>query len=318
MPTTIRRIVAVVSAVVLVVLVTSPADAVSQVRPWRVVDLGIDGFAIPHAINDRGHVVGEIYSPGHTRAFFWRDGKLVDLNVGGVESAAFDVNNQDAVVGYRTNERNEPRAFLWQNGRTTDLGVLPGGWVSTATAINDRGLVVGSSNVADNYGEHAFLWRNGVMSDLSNEPYSGARDINDAGQVVGSNGAGACYWWHGQTKQLPAGAFVATGNNAFGAITGIHYVSGGLQSGFVWLPWGQYIAIPKPPSTDPAWDFLTPESINDRMQVVGSSHLGAWVWEHGQVTILPSDSTDAWAFDINERGDITGLGSSRHAVIWTR
>lgn len=306
------------SAVVLVMLVASPAGATSRARPWRVIDLGIEEFAIPHAINDHGHVVGEIYTSGKSRAFFWRNGKMIDLNIEGVESVAFDVNNQDAVVGYRTNERNEWRAFLWQNGRTMDLGVLPGGYGSAATAINDRGVAVGWSSVADNYGAHAFIWRDGAMTDLSNEPYSGARDINDAGQVVGNNGAGACYWWRGQTKQLPSGAFNATANNAFGAITGVHYFSGGHDSGFVWLPWGKYIEIPKPPTTDPGWDFLTPEGINDRMQVVGSSHVGAFVWEHDRMTVLPSDNTDASAFDINERGEIVGLDSSRRAVIWTR
>src|SRR5215510_14995213 len=73
----------------------------------------------------------------------------------------------------------------------TDLGTL-GGATSTACGINDRGQVAGNSAIAS--GElHAFLWDGGTMTDLGTLPgraFSGARFINNRGQVVGSSSPG--------------------------------------------------------------------------------------------------------------------------------
>src|SRR5215211_2000108 len=75
----------------------------------------------------------------------------------------------------------------------TDLGTLPGGDSfdsSTASGINDRGQVVGQSDVPSGAGHHAFLWEKGKMTDLGTLPgssLSNALDINDRGQVVGSS-----------------------------------------------------------------------------------------------------------------------------------
>jgi probable HAF family extracellular repeat protein len=44
----------------------------------------------------------------------------------------------------------------------TDLGTMPGGSSSSATAINDRDQVVGSSEVAGG-NNHAFFWTAGAM-----------------------------------------------------------------------------------------------------------------------------------------------------------
>ena len=76
-----------------------------------------------------------------------------------------------------------------------DLGVLGGGDFSQAWALNDRGQVVGRSNLAlrdddGNRVEHAFLWENGRIRDLGSlageDGSSDADAINDRGQVVGS------------------------------------------------------------------------------------------------------------------------------------
>ena len=47
----------------------------------------------------------------------------------------------------------------------TDLGTL-GGTFSSAGGLNNKALVAGLSTLAGDTAVHAFLWQNGVMTDL--------------------------------------------------------------------------------------------------------------------------------------------------------
>ena len=82
-----------------------------------------------------------------------------------------------------------PHAVLFDASGMRDLGTL-GGQNSIAHAINASGHVVGSSATAVT--THAFLYDGVSMQDLGTlggrfTYASHARDINDAGQVVGSS-----------------------------------------------------------------------------------------------------------------------------------
>ncbi len=81
-------------------------------------------------------------------------------------------------------------AVLWQNGSVTDLGSLGGVMNNVGWAINNRGQVVGFSDLTGDTITHAFLWQNGVMTDLgalSVGSSSFAYGINDNSQVVGQS-----------------------------------------------------------------------------------------------------------------------------------
>src|SRR5829696_4254434 len=69
----------------------------------------------------------------------------------------------------------------------TDLGTL-GGSESYAHAINDSGQITGSSLIASG-AQHAFLYSNGVMTDLEGDSLGSGEAINAAGQVAGFNGS---------------------------------------------------------------------------------------------------------------------------------
>ena len=69
------------------------------------------------------------------------------------------VNQAGQVVGSSGHPHGaETHAFFWQQqGGIRDLGTLPGGDYSSAFAINDSGVVVGSSNISTS--SHAFPGR---------------------------------------------------------------------------------------------------------------------------------------------------------------
>jgi probable HAF family extracellular repeat protein len=142
-------------------------------------------------LNDKGQAVGlsgtcaNVVLPPiafGAHAVLWEtDGTPTDLsNLGGTVNTAIlgrgnialGINNHSQVVGTSSLAGNKANhAFLWtkQTGMQ-DLGVLPGDVNSAATSINDRAQVVGQS-----YGDggpmmgnpRAFLWENGVMTDLN-------------------------------------------------------------------------------------------------------------------------------------------------------
>ena len=66
------------------------------------------------------------------------------------------------------------------------LGTL-GGTYSVASGLNNKGQVVGWSNIVGDQYDHAFLWESGIMIDLGtlggNSSYAGA--INDSGIIAG-------------------------------------------------------------------------------------------------------------------------------------
>jgi probable HAF family extracellular repeat protein len=156
------------------------------------------------AINDKGQVVGISgicdravgrFSAAH--AVLWQNGTVTDIgNLGGVAwNTPAAINNQGQVAGFSDlpgDQSGAPNfhAFLWtKSGGIQDLGTLPGDFLSLAFGINDRGQVVGQSIGAG--GSRAFLWQDGVMTDLNNLvppgslPLVYANDINSAGEIVG-------------------------------------------------------------------------------------------------------------------------------------
>lgn len=161
----------------------------------RITDLGHLGGGLSEAtaISDRGHIVGYSLLPdGRFHAVLWEGGRAVDLTPDLSASAANSVNNHGHVVGL-ARFGLEVHAFLWQDGAVTDLGTL-GGHFSEAFDINDRGQVVGRSDLDEIVEEtgrprrHPFLW-SGSMQSLGTlgGANSYARSINELGQIVGGS-----------------------------------------------------------------------------------------------------------------------------------
>lgn len=146
------------------------------------------------AVNGLGHVVGYSNLPtGIARATLWRDGSVINLTPDAPASQgsnATGVNDLGQVVGII----NHTQGYLWQNGSRVTLGTL-GGPGTMPSDINNAGQIVGSSytTIVTALGpmQHAFVWQNGVMTDLGLLPGdedSGASAINSLGVIVGSSG----------------------------------------------------------------------------------------------------------------------------------
>jgi probable HAF family extracellular repeat protein len=128
--------------------------------------------------------------------FLWDDGKMIDLGtLGGTCGRALSLNNRGQVAGGSDLAGDQScHPFLWdKTGGMKDLGTL-GGDSGLAFFVNDAGEVVGGANLPDGVGcdqftpQHAFLWKNGVMTDLGapdGDPCSDADAINSKHQIVG-------------------------------------------------------------------------------------------------------------------------------------
>jgi len=168
------------------------------------------------------------------------------------------------------------------------LGSL-GGPNSTASAINNQGLIVGSSRTSSGK-THAFLYQTGAMKDLGALAggLSEANDINDAGAVVGystilSGAERAVRWQNGVKKNLGSLGgrdSRATAINNGGVIVGWSDTKSGDTHAFVYQNGVMTDIGTLGGTTSHAW------GINDVGKVVGSSttasgKLHAFVWVNG-------------------------------------
>jgi probable HAF family extracellular repeat protein len=236
--------------------------------------------------------------------------------LGGTNGFATGTNDFGETAGWAENSVHDPscvapqvlqfRPVVW-GPRHSDIRELPliaGDSAGAATAINDRGQIVGISGacgiaVGGISAAHAVLWENGVARQLVNPnhaPYwNTPMMINQRGDVVGFAGA----------PNDPQGDFTPP---------------------FLW-------------TAGSGWSFLpllqgdiagVATSINAGRQIVGYSNdanfnLHPWLWQDGQVynlndLVLPGSGLTGpilLAFDINDRGEITGTSATGQAFVAT-
>jgi probable HAF family extracellular repeat protein len=166
-------------------------------------------------INSRGQIAGMVENATldpscpapqmfQFKPVLWENGAVEELpTVGGdLNGLALAINENGQVAGasgpcsaFNPNlltDLQPTHALLWETGKVTDLGNLGGrghGNGIVALNLNNRGQVVGASDLAGDQVFHAFLWSKVTgMEDLGvlkGDVHSGAASINDRGVVTG-------------------------------------------------------------------------------------------------------------------------------------
>ncbi|GAA2367054.1 hypothetical protein Cme02nite_29270 [Catellatospora methionotrophica] len=188
-----------------------------------------------------------------------------------------------------------------------DLGTLTGTCCSQAFAINDHGVVVGSSQVGagENPPEHAFRWKDGVMIDLGTlgGTRSGAAAVNNNGWIVGgstlSSGAMRPFLWRPGLGMIDLGSLggesFATGVNDAGMVVGQYVLAGELR-GFRWVN-GVLSDLNTPDGTG-----FKASGVNKNGKISGTHVSQPATWKNG-LTVLSGLVGDGTA--VNDSGDVS-------------
>jgi probable HAF family extracellular repeat protein len=236
--------------------------------------------------------------------FVWEKGVMRALpTLGGNNGFAAAANNRGQIAGWAENTVQDPtcvppqvlqfRAVLWgpKHDQIQELPPLPGDTSSAATAINNRGQVVGISGTCDqavgrHTAAHAVLWEKGTVTDIGNlggTTWNTPVAINQKGDVVG-----------------------------FASLPGSD-PDNPLLHAFLWTRRHGIQDL----GTLPGDVSSQANGINDRGQVVGVScdatgNCRAFLWEDGVMKDLNTLVAPGYpailttAQDINDRGEITG------------
>jgi probable HAF family extracellular repeat protein len=240
--------------------------------------------------------------------FKWQNGVMTPLStLGGTHGFAAGANDAGRIVGWAETTAHDPSCVAPQilqflpvvwgpNDRIHALPLLPDDSSGAATAINDRGQIVGISGICDQAigrftARHAVLWDDGEVIDIGNlggVAWHTPNAINLHGDVVGFSNFSAA-----DDGEYHPHAFLWTKDDGIRDLRTLPAPFDDNSDAWGINQWGQ--------------------AVGRSCDVDGNCH--AFLWQDGAMTDLnclvepadcaPDDTLIA-AFDINDRGIITG------------
>ena len=198
--------------------------------------------AYGRALNAAGKTAG--WNAGAAR---WsRRGKRADLPgaIPGQTSDAHGINDAGRVVGYSGIYGFPGLPTVWDGDVPTTLPLLPGGADGQATALNNTGMIAGTSTFDGGDVMHAVVWDGGAPRDLGalGDSTSQAQhpsyvtDMNQAGEMVGFSEADAeghrhAVYWGADRKIIDLGTLPRGAESSASAINGAGTIVGASMSG---------------------------------------------------------------------------------------
>jgi probable HAF family extracellular repeat protein len=363
--------------------VNPPASQSVHHSTYNLIDTGTSGgpvtlFFSPgfRVLNNGGAATGQsdtaaldIFAPNVSpflnvdpfapHGFTFRNGVRTDLGglAPGLGAGPSWINDRGDVVGLAESGQIDPQvgipavvAVLWKDGEIFNLGALPGGFSSSAQAINNRGQIAGASlnGVSDPFSIigvgielRAFLWEKGVMRDLGTlgGPDANAFLINDRGQIAGDSFINATpnpatggldqhvfLWEKGTMRDLGTlgGTFSgAAALNEAGQVAGGSTIAGDVANHpFLWDGGVMQDLGTLGGRNGAAFAMNQSGDVVGRADVPGSKSHHGFLWANGVMTDLGTLSGQACstARSVNARGQIVGdggkCGVGGHGFLW--
>lgn len=295
----------------------APAYVLDTIRPAY-----FENGLVLTDINNQGVIVGNEWRPDWiaSATFVIDGGKRTWIDDTHRQMVASAINDAGIVAG--TGGDIITTGYIVSGDKRVALPRMKVQGSVTVGGLNQHGHVAGWAEVAAPWDEkgienHAFIYRDGTMTDLGSLNGSGtslANGINDAGAVVGDSRAG---WnnasWHAflhdgitmvDLGTLGGANSWAMGINNSGVVIGVSELSG--QSGAHGFIYANGVMVDLDTTAN-----SRPVDINNAGLVVGSNASGGFLYANGSMMdlntlVAPSEWRIASADGINDRGQIVG------------
>lgn len=229
----------------------------------------------------------------------------------GFMSHATAINNLGQVVGYSDDANLERQAFLWYDGVMQDLSATSD--FDQATAINDRGVVIGKSTTPQG-SVRAWVRMNGGPIDIESDNATAMR-INERDQILVRKRDRGFLWTDGDLEDLgDLGGRITWPSdfNDSGQVVGTSFTSSGERRAFLW----------EDGAMQDLWNANNTmgDAINNRGQITGRRDRRAVFGGIGTFReVVEQQHERSYAYILNEAGQVAGdytPGSGRQAYVW--